>query len=173
MKTIFLHCPRCGSGGLKPQPPNSYTCERCHLHFYINPAIAVSVILLNPADEVLLIRRARDPGKGKLAFPGGFVDAGETAETALTREVREEVGLELLEIEYLTSCPNIYPYKGINYPVLDFSFVGRVDSFDAARALDDVAGLVITPVKEVPADELAFPSLQEAMRVFQRRAKAE
>lgn len=169
MKSIFIHCPRCGNGGLKELPPNSYACDRCHLHFYINPAIAVSVILLNPAQEVLLIRRARDPGKGRLALPGGFVDAGETAETALAREVREEVGLELLGIDYLTSYPNIYPYKGINYPVLDFSFVGRVESFAEARALDDVAELIVVPAKNVAAEELAFPSLQEAMRIFQRR----
>ena len=45
--------------------------------------------------EVLLIRRARDPGCGTWALPGGAQRLGETVEQAARRELREETGLEV------------------------------------------------------------------------------
>ena len=44
--------------------------------------------------RVLLIERGREPFKGKLAFPGGFVEKGEDPEKAVLRELAEECGLE-------------------------------------------------------------------------------
>jgi 8-oxo-dGTP diphosphatase len=46
-------------------------------------------------DAVLLIRRRNPPFAGQYALPGGFVDYGETVETAVVREMREETGLDV------------------------------------------------------------------------------
>lgn len=71
------------------------TCSACGRITYANPLpVAVAVVPL--ADEgCLVIQRAMAPGVGQWALPGGFVDAGESAVTAVAREVGEEAGLWL------------------------------------------------------------------------------
>ncbi|POT55943.1 8-oxo-dGTP diphosphatase MutT [Citrobacter amalonaticus] len=55
--------------------------------------IAVGIIR-NPNNEIFITRRAADAHMGnKLEFPGGKIEAGETAEKALIRELQEEVGI--------------------------------------------------------------------------------
>src|SRR5262249_48118649 len=133
---------------------------------YFNPAVAVAAILLGPDGRVLLLRRAKDPGKGKFGLPGGFVDAGETAELALRREIREEVNLEVSSLEFLCSLPNRYHYKSVTYPVLDLFFVARVSSAAGAAALDGVESFLWQEAVQVDLNEMAFPSNAEALRRF-------
>lgn len=58
------------------------------------PMLAVDGIVLRRNGKIVLIRRANEPYRGKLALPGGFVEIGESVEDAVRREVREETGLE-------------------------------------------------------------------------------
>lgn len=163
---VHRFCPRCGSETIQVQTPQLVACPACDLHLYSNPGAATAAILLDAADRVLLIRRAREPARGLLAFPGGFVDDGESAEAGLRRELREELGLEVPELRFLTSRPNSYPYRGIIYPTLDLFFVAQLDTFAGSRALDGVAGLVTVPANKLRAEELAFVSMREAWGVF-------
>lgn len=64
------------------------------------PPVFVTVdAVVRIADEVLLIRRGRAPGKGLLAVPGGFIEQRETAYQSAVRELQEETGFELLPSE--------------------------------------------------------------------------
>lgn len=58
------------------------------------PVVGVGVIVWR-GDEVLLVRRGREPRKGQWSLPGGAQELGETVREAAVREVREETGLEV------------------------------------------------------------------------------
>jgi 8-oxo-dGTP diphosphatase len=58
------------------------------------PYLAVSAAIFRDR-RVLIVRRARPPAHGLYTLPGGGVELGETLEEAVTREVREETGLEV------------------------------------------------------------------------------
>ncbi|KLL13130.1 NUDIX hydrolase [Protofrankia sp. BMG5.30] len=55
----------------------------------------VGAIIMNAAGALLLVQRAREPGRGLWSLPGGRVEHGESDSAALVREVREETGLEV------------------------------------------------------------------------------
>lgn len=167
---LFKYCPSCGQSR-SGEAAIPFTCGRCGFVFYFNPTVAAAAIIARSDGKALFITRAKEPAKGMLAFPGGFIDLGETAETALHRETREEVNLEIHDLQLLCSHPNEYEYKGVTYPVLDFLFQARTDSADDAQALDGVAGFSWRDPNEVNLDELAFPSLREGLRVYLRRLK--
>ena len=58
------------------------------------PHLAASAAIIRDG-RVLIVRRARKPANGVYTLPGGVVEAGETLAEAVTREVREETGLEI------------------------------------------------------------------------------
>ena len=164
----YRFCPRCGAAAAKPPEHPVFTCPACGFVLFFNPSIAAAALIFNPEGKILVVRRAKDPGRGKLAFPGGFIDAEETAEQAVRREVREEVGMELDRIEYLGSFPNRYPYRGVTYIVLDFFFLAWTREAGKIAAPGEVQALYWTDPGSIRSDDLAFTSLQQAWGYFRR-----
>jgi mutator protein MutT len=167
----FEFCPRCAHRGIKDSARGAFRCDECGFVYFLNPATAAAAFILNADGQVLFIRRAKEPAKGKLALPGGFVDAGETAEEAVRREIREEVGLEMDSIAYLDSQPNEYPYKEVTYPVLDLFFVGRAKAVETVAALDGVESYCWLKPQTVAAEEIAFASIRNALAAYLRRMR--
>ncbi len=163
-REVFEHCPSCGARGVRAAPePGPLTCATCGFLFFLNPATAVAALIENPEGRLLLIRRAKDPGRGLLGLPGGFIDPGERAEDAVAREVREEVGLETTACEFLASHPNEYEFRGVGYRVLDLFFRCRVRTWATLGALDEVDGTVLVARAEFDPAEIAFPSQRRAI----------
>ncbi len=162
----FAHCPRCGTRQTEADPPDDggpFRCASCRFTLYFNAASAVAAIIVRPDGQALFTRRAKDPAKGRLGMPGGFVDAGESAEGALVREVREEVGLEIAGLRYLSSHPNLYAYAGVTYSTLDMFYTASVSHPERALALDAVESLVWADPLTVDLDEIAFDSMRAAL----------
>jgi ADP-ribose pyrophosphatase YjhB (NUDIX family) len=165
----FNSCPRCGAPGPGADSLNPFRCARCGFVLYFNAASAVAAFIVRDDGHVLYTRRARDPGKGLLGMPGGFVDFGETAEGALRREVLEEVGLELTTLEYLASFPNQYLYADVTYNTLDLFFVATAADVGRVQALDAVASVAWLDPRSVDAGEIAFESMRRARTVLLER----
>lgn len=166
LSKAFKHCPRCGERVSKPGI-NPLKCEACEYIHFFSPTAAVAGILTDHKGRVLFLKRMRDPGKGKLGLPGGFVDAGESIEHALHREVLEEVNLTVERIEYLASFPNSYEYRGVALPVCDMFFVCDVESFETLETQEsEVAGYQFLKPTKRTLGRMAFVSNRQAVEAY-------
>lgn len=89
----------------------------------IRPQIAVSAAVFR-GDKVLLVRRARSPGKGFYSLPGGRVEFGESLVRALHREVEEETALTI-EIVKLAGWREVLPSESSSGHYVIISFGAR------------------------------------------------
>jgi 8-oxo-dGTP diphosphatase len=130
------------------------------------PAVTVDVVLATreTSSRVLLIKRAKDPFAGRWALPGGFVDEGESLADAARRELKEETGLTLGELEQLYAAGD--PGRDPRGWTVSVVFLTRVD----AKALKPKAGDDAKRVKWFPLDDLPDLAFDHAMIL--ERAKA-
>lgn len=100
-------CGRCGGPMAKAESERAMRCAACETLLYprISPCI---IVLITRGEEMLLARNARFP-RPMYSSLAGFIEAGESAEDTLRREVREEVGVEVGAIEYFGSQPWPFP----------------------------------------------------------------
>ncbi|MFY7822267.1 MAG: NUDIX domain-containing protein, partial [Planktothrix agardhii] len=106
---------------------------------YRNPAPTVDIIIElsdRPARPIVLIERKNPPFGW--AIPGGFVDYGESVETAAIREAKEETGLdiELIEQFYVYSDPNRDPRQHTLSVVFLATAIGEPQAADDAKHLE-------------------------------------
>ena len=164
-----LYCPKCKSDSFRKISRKEYACPDCRFSFFFNVA-AAGRALLTWRDEILFTVRKYEPGKDLLDLPGGFVDPQESAESSIRREIREEIGLSVGTLSYFCSFPNRYPYKGITYDTLDLFFTAVLDDKPALFPSDEVKAVVWIKRSEINFEKLAFPSLNQALTLFLKKA---
>lgn len=163
---IFSHCPKCGSDFFEEHDFKSKHCSNCGFTYYQNPSASTAAFILNNKGELLLARRGEEPAKDTLDLPGGFVDNGETAEQGMIREIMEETGLDIKEVRYLFSIPNIYRYSGMDIHTLDMFFVCHAGDDAVVKAGDDASELTWVPLQEVYVERFGLRSIREAVHRF-------
>jgi len=123
----FNFCPECGSPNIQTlMGGRKWYCPECKFDLYNNVASAVGLVIENSQGEFLFEKRAKEPRRGFLAFPGGFSDPDESAEEAAFRECEEETGVKPERVKYLCSFPNTYVYKSVAYKTCDLFFLARL-----------------------------------------------
>lgn len=169
-KDIIKYCPRCGSNHFVTHDQGrSFKCEDCSLAYYVNNSAAVAGLILNSKGELLLCRRAFDPEKGKLDLPGGFVEPMETAEEAITREIREEINAKVSKLEYLTSFPNEYVYSGFSVWTLDMAFICELESFEVITPGDDISAVEFILPEQIHMEELYSDSMRKILNFYKAK----
>lgn len=163
---VFKYCPKCGSSRFVVNNEKSKRCADCGFVYYFNSSAATVAFILNDKDELLVCRRAKEPAKGTLDLPGGFIDRFEIGEEGVAREVLEETGLEVEQAVYRFSLPNTYLYSGFLVHTLDLFFLCKVKSMGEIKAMDDVADAFWLPLDEVNPDEFGLDSVREGVRRF-------
>jgi 8-oxo-dGTP diphosphatase len=150
-------CPRCAQPATIDYP-RSITCPHCGYGAYYNPKPVAAAIPITPTNQLILLKRAFDPGKGLWTFPGGFVDLGETVEEAARREAREELDIAI-ELGPLVGVYSRAQERTvlIVYSARTTDTPSTTEEATETRAFDRDA---------IPWEELAFWSTRDALRDF-------
>ena len=165
---VLRYCTKCGAAALRLVGPKQIHCEACGFDLFLNPAAAVAGLIPDARGRLLITERAEEPKKGTWDLPGGFADPGETAEEALCREVKEELGLEVVSTRYLCSHPNTYEYQGMNYATMDLGFICKVENTGDARVSEsEVKRLLTVPPAEIDIARFGFASVGRIVAHYQ------
>jgi len=134
-------CSRCGTKTLRRPGERGKECPDCGELFYprISPAV---IVLIRKGNKILLAKSPNFP-QGMYSLIAGFVEPGETAEDAVAREVKEEVGIEVKNITYFGTQA---------WPFPNSLMIGFTAEYNSGDILPD--GLEIEDAKWFSAEEL-------------------
>jgi len=177
---LFKFCPSCASEKISFEQGKAFRCPDCGFVYYHNVAAATGCIISVPetGERLMFLVRGKEPAKGRLDLPGGFVDPGEGALDGLYRELREEIGwtppipsgVNLSQVfKLFASFPNVYPYKGIVYNTCDLFFTVSAPGLteqDLRLEQDEIAGVRFLRPEEIDYSEFAFESTRQAVKAY-------
>jgi 8-oxo-dGTP diphosphatase len=123
-------------------------------------------LLVEKEDQVLLVRRAVEPGEGKWSLPSGFVEWDESPETAAVRECEEETGLEVGGIELLDVLHYTDDFRG---PGINLLFRARVLGGQLHPGDDAGAVRFFSSAEIPPADQIAFEGHRATLTRWEAR----
>ncbi len=172
-----MSTPPADPASLSPPPPSSgprvrmvppgedrerLVCPDCSYIAYENPKIVVGAVVTDQEDRFLLCRRAIQPRKGFWTLPAGYMELSETTEQGAAREAMEEAGARIA-IDALLAVYNIPRISQVQ-------MIYRARLSDPAIAAGPESLEVgMFPWKDIPWDELAFPSVVWALHEWRDR----
>ncbi len=160
-------CRRCGSS--LSQDGSRWVCQNNH-STYKNPLPAAAVFFID-GENIIVARRAIDPGKGMLDAIGGFIEPQESAEQAVIREIKEETGLSPQDYGPLHSyctAPTLYEFEGEQRDVLSTFYWAELKADAQLIAKDDVAEIISLPLSQIDITEFSGSDVRVALRELLR-----
>lgn len=121
---------------------------------YPRPAVTTDCVVFTKEEEpkVLLIQRGNEPYKGCWAFPGGFMNMEETAEECAVRELKEETGLTVNQIQQIGAYSKVD--RDPRGRTISIAYLAIIDAPTAVTGMDDAAKAAWFPLSSLP--NLAF-----------------
>jgi NAD+ diphosphatase len=126
------HCPRCGTATEPVQGGWLRRCPQDASEHYPRTDVAVIMSVIDDQDRILLARGA-GWGTGRFSVLAGFLEPGESLAAAVAREVHEEVGLVVRDVEYLGDQPWPFPNS------IMVGFTARTTSSDLRLQESEIA----------------------------------
>ncbi|MDH3660388.1 MAG: NAD(+) diphosphatase, partial [Alphaproteobacteria bacterium] len=164
---VFWHqrhrfCGACGSETRPAHGGHVRKCSRCGTHHFprSDPAVIVLVTHGAGADERCLLGRSPRFIPGMYSTLAGFVEPGESLEETVSREIREEAGVELADIAYCSSQPWPFPASlmlGFRARALDDHLMVDREELEDARwfTRDELLDPKHRPIKLPNRDSIA------------------
>jgi len=145
-ETTSGYCPRCGERTERLEGEWGKRCPRCRYEHYphLHPA---AIVLVKDGDRCLLARKA-GWAPNRYALIAGFVDNGESLESAVAREVKEEVGVDVTDIRYVGS--QNWPFPSQLMVGFVARYAGGEISIDAEE-LEDARWFPATALPDLPS----------------------
>lgn len=159
----FRFCPACGAADFQPHDARSKRCTNCGFTFYLNASASTVAVIRDAEGRLLVVRRAKEPARGTLDLPGGFVDPGETLTEGCLREVREELGIEGHIGPLLFSLPNEYVFSGFTVPTIDAFFEVTTDTPELAAPGDDADEVLWLYPQEICPEDFGLNSIRKGI----------
>ena len=125
-------CPACGAPSVPAQAGHVRVCTACGTHQFPRTDPAVIMLITDDQDRALLGRNPTWP-EGRFSTLAGFVEPGEALDDAVRREVMEEVGVRVGDVQYASSQPWPFPQS------LMLGFFGTADSTQISVDADEIA----------------------------------
>ena len=134
---------------------------------YPRPAVTADCVVITKEKEpkVLLIQRGHEPFKGCWAFPGGFMNMDETTEQCAVRELAEETGLKVADIQQIGAYSKVD--RDPRGRTVTVAYLAIIEKPEAVQGLDDAAKAQWFPISALP--KLAFDHeeiMKDAKKLF-------
>lgn len=134
------------------------------IHPYIRPAVTVDGLIFY-SGKIVLIERRFDPFKGMMALPGGYVNYNEMVENAFLREMREEIGRDVINSRLFTVVSE--PGRDPRGHTISIVFSGDIE--DSPVAGDDASKVFLFSVEEAIKMKLAFDHQSIIKKYIERK----
>ena len=157
-------CSNCGEKNKfgKMDGNDRYYCSKCSAIHYENPKPTATLIC--PRNRsILLVKRAKAPGKGLWGLPGGFIEKGESLEEGAKRELYEETNLKGKLEKILGTCSH---HNSIFGDILLIGLQIKIVDWSCIRAGDDAEEAVLFSLTNLP--KLAFPCHEDFLMIYRK-----
>jgi NADH pyrophosphatase NudC (nudix superfamily) len=140
------YCGSCGDILSRQLDTTEKKCLRCEQSFF--PRFSPAVMVLIYKEDALLLARSPHFNPGVYSAVAGFIDVGETAEQAAHREVKEELGLEITNLEFFTT--QSWPFPDSFMIAFKSRFAGGEVHIDE-QELEDARWFTFDDLPELPS----------------------
>ena len=171
---LFSYCPRCGKKYSEQDWDSAdalFACTGCGYCFYQTsvPSATVVIPAKNSPGKILLLKRATDPNRGKLALPGRFLRYDEDPAEAARREAKEETLLDVTIERLLCATLVNYEYQSTLISIFELAYLAR--PVGAALRVDtpEASCLAFYDARELLKKTgcLAFPEQRRVLETYE------